>query len=581
MPNYQDLEKGTKADTGGVTGSVRVTLDDGSMYQLKQSISKQEYLRRLKANNTDRENFVEVIASNIAIAFAGAEKAPKVSVLYDPDTKTTPVASKYLTGDNVRSLDQFIFDQVANPNKRKHMKCVAGTSAATVDQGVDGEIMQPIKQSLADAIVLSALVGDHDINPGNLLVLTKGNMNVVAKIDYGHAGNDLLNFKGLGLMDRDTDNPLLDFFNRENIAGFGETGKSKLWRDYPGMIPSAEIITALRNYSDKYQEKVAEGTLEAMNDFEDLLDQLSNADPPDIENLNHVKNSLAAIYQNVSGKEMDSSLDVHTALQVTLTEVNSFVSQNCQNAIQVANVMELQMKIEEYVNPNTSLDKKQDIKNQIEHLEKQTSLPMKDGAIQWVKISDKKPPFKGSVKEYMEFREHEMSKAASPPGSPELSSKGKDILGTLRRKINRSLSIPDFEQPMELDATIRVVNSSKLDAQTKDIAHAAKSYLEDNFEKLGEKKNIDAIVAVINVLSGVSVQNFSEKSQQLPNDFADHLSEIIPHDVIQNGNPQERVQVLLEWMTEKNQNNLQAESADKEENLSRPPSPGVIPPKNN
>ena len=104
MPiDYNKFDLTTAADSGGVTGSKRVKMDDKN-YQLKPSIKDNALKRRIKANWTDRENYGEVISSKIARSILitdSFEAAPNVSLVYDKVRKRTPVASKYLEGDKI------------------------------------------------------------------------------------------------------------------------------------------------------------------------------------------------------------------------------------------------------------------------------------------------------------------------------------------------------------------------------------------------------------------------------------------------------------------------------------------------
>ena len=83
MKRISDFNTQEKNHTGGVTGSVRVQDLTGKYYQLKPSIlDNPNYLRRIKAKHTDRENFGEVIASCIGRAFLPLE-VPEVCLVYD------------------------------------------------------------------------------------------------------------------------------------------------------------------------------------------------------------------------------------------------------------------------------------------------------------------------------------------------------------------------------------------------------------------------------------------------------------------------------------------------------------------
>ena len=97
--------------TGGVTGSARVKHKVKNIfYQLKPSILSNTLMRRFKAGHVDRENFGEVIASKISRSIMSGidrDSVPAVSLVYNSNLKQVQIASKYLTGNKVRTLDDY------------------------------------------------------------------------------------------------------------------------------------------------------------------------------------------------------------------------------------------------------------------------------------------------------------------------------------------------------------------------------------------------------------------------------------------------------------------------------------------
>ena len=97
--------------TGGVTGSARVKHKVKNIfYQLKPSILSNTLMRRFKAGHVGRENFGEVIASKISRSIMSGidrDSVPEVSLVYNSNLKQVQIASKYLTGNKVRTLDSF------------------------------------------------------------------------------------------------------------------------------------------------------------------------------------------------------------------------------------------------------------------------------------------------------------------------------------------------------------------------------------------------------------------------------------------------------------------------------------------
>ncbi len=256
MPiSFKEFNIRNAVNTGGVTGSIRVvreTQNSKHFYQLKPSILSNEFLRKLKAGGVDRENFGEVIAAKIGRSILqnpdGSEAVPDVSLVYDSENRQVSVASKYLTGKKVRTLDDYAQEQNLKIKFKRHATFVDGTKPISAGQyNISGDKHKEFRQGLANAIAVSALVGDHDVNPGNMMAVD----NKVARIDFGHAFNDLLNTaKIFGGGVRNKKNQMLDFLNRENVASFPPPGDiPKLWRDYPGMIPSQELANAFKEMS--------------------------------------------------------------------------------------------------------------------------------------------------------------------------------------------------------------------------------------------------------------------------------------------------------------------------------------------
>ncbi|STX29756.1 Uncharacterised protein [Legionella beliardensis] len=397
MKGISDFNTKEKNHTGGVTGSVRVQDLTGKYYQLKPSIlDNPNYLRRIKAKHTDRENFGEVIASCIGRALLPLE-VPEVCLVYDAEQKRLNVASKYLEGDKdgVRTLDGYVQEiGLVIPPGKKHAVFISENKEVTKP----GEVslahpgISELKPSLARALVLSAIVGDHDVNPGNMLVITEGGDNYVARIDFGHALNDLLNAPKLsGGQIEDKNNPILDFFNRAYVAGVPRA-QSKLWRDYPGMIPSQELVDALREMGQQFSSKATAGVSSAKHEFEEAIQHLETTG--DLKGIEHIKESLGAIYQNISGKKLAGSDNTAQALEKIFAEIENFTQTNGRNLNKVANIMQVQLDVDRALKLGIPLSQATN------HLLKSHDFPLKDGKIQWIR-TENCPPFSGSIEEYV------------------------------------------------------------------------------------------------------------------------------------------------------------------------------------
>ena len=181
---YDDFNS-TGIDTSGKTGSEQVSKGEDK-YQLKPSILNGKFTRRLKANFLDTENLSEVIASKIAQNFADSGHIPELDIVSHNNNAGIIIASKYIP--NVQ-CELSYFNDPKKLNKKRMVKINSkpnNNCVSIADQPI-------LKQDLADAIAISILVGDHDINPGNMIVYKdSNNQNRIARIDLGHSFNDLI-----------------------------------------------------------------------------------------------------------------------------------------------------------------------------------------------------------------------------------------------------------------------------------------------------------------------------------------------------------------------------------------------------
>jgi len=248
------------------------------------------------------------------------------------------------------------------------------------------------KKSLAKAIVLAALLGDHDINPANMVVVPdKNNQMNIAKIDFGHAFNDLLNTSPtFGGQLQDAQNPVFDFFNREHVAGAKFGGdESKLWRNYSGLIPSEEMIEALIELGNK---PIEQGINDAKLAFKAFRYQLREQGETSLEK--HVVQSMLAI-DRATNKGVQKESDPDKRIDAMFDNLTAFVNKNRENALKAANVMQLQLNVDNYLKHSGDIN---ELKAQYASLEKQ------EGAVQWIKTDKKFPAFNGNLEGYIAFQ---------------------------------------------------------------------------------------------------------------------------------------------------------------------------------
>ncbi len=359
----REFDLQSKEKTGGVTGSTKVQLRSGGSYQLKPSILDAKLYRQLKANQTDHENLGEVIAASIAQKILGPMRAPKVSTVYDDENKKILVASKYLdqvVGTlDVYGMEHYLTDQAPV----RHIKIVTENPDKTRGEIAWSELPQTVRDTLAEAVVASAIVGDHDINPGNMMVLTGDGeaLYEVARIDFGHAFNDLIHassaFNG-GL--HDADNPVFDFLNRTHLAGlFKRSEQSKLWRDYPGLMNSQELMNALLTIGNMDISKIEEGSEDAKKEFMALIQLLQRQG--DTDSLAHVLNALKHIYHAISSHVLEdihrNGEDAYVEHLVTTVfdEIKAYCKKNALNSKKAGETLGIQMTIDEAIKAKTDI----------------------------------------------------------------------------------------------------------------------------------------------------------------------------------------------------------------------------------
>lgn len=411
MPiEYSKFDIENAVNSGGVTGSICVEME-GKKHQLKPSILDNKFMRKLKAGWTDRENYGEVIASKISRAVlinSDFEAAPNVSLVYDKVSKKTPVASKYLEGDKVRTLDKYIKELNPNIKYKRHVKFVDGTKGK-VGKGeydISGEKNISLRKDIAKGIAGSIISGDHDVNPGNMIVVTKGGEDRVARIDFGHAFNDLLNAPEMfGGKVRNKDNQVLDFLNREQLADYKFGDQPKLWRDYPGMIPSQEMADAFKEISEA--SGLSDGVKAARQEFTDLLRDMERNN--DKEGIKHLQKSLKAISNNVSAVELNPKLSPEQFINAAFDNIEKFAKDNQNQMKDAAKLMQVQVDVDKMIEAKKkgiepSTEQMNQLKAQYAELEKIKGIGLKSGGVGWIKTDEKKPAHKGDLESYIKQR---------------------------------------------------------------------------------------------------------------------------------------------------------------------------------
>jgi hypothetical protein len=424
LPSYQPagvFAGAAAANAGGATGSKRVKVD-GENFQVKSSVQSASLLRRLKAGGLNTENYGEIIGTNVARAVVGranADLVPEVSLVHSVVDHQAGLSSKYLRNGK-GDLDAYYKSQAGKlPKGQKHVRIdLSGTRAG--EPGVLSLTGQAAKD-MARNLAVSALVGDHDVNPGNMIAVKNGDDGElrIGRIDFGHAFNDLITgiggraLGGGGVHDR-TGNRVLDFFNRETVSGnplVSGQQTAKLWRDYTGVVPSRHLAEALREMAANNDFRL--GLQQARGQIGELVDKLEAEGTPQArKELDEIAASLNKLSANI-GKPMSPRSARETVGQL-FRNLDAFFEEGRAQMAHVAGLCSLQADIDDYL----GMADKDTPEARQAHARLQKSydaLVQSRGtgrALTWMKFDKDTPAFEGDLAGYLAHRQRRLPQAA-------------------------------------------------------------------------------------------------------------------------------------------------------------------------
>ncbi|HSW18499.1 MAG TPA: hypothetical protein VLJ86_14870 [Ramlibacter sp.] len=415
-----------KASDLGHSGSKVLTSPGGDNYQLKLvgGISGKQFFKG------DTEVCAEVIASRLARAILAVRNegflVPDVALIQDDKAATFGLTSKYLSNCK-GNLDEFFAKQVGRPlEDRKSGAPVRAASSAAGDKddgershvkvvftrdgkvqlrngGTIVELGEEAAMDLAAHLLDSAQLGDHDVNPGNFMVLMVEGKFRIARIDFGHAFNDLIhavrgNSSLIGAGGQQFGNRMVDFFSRDGLMG----GQSKVWRDYDGLVPSETLVKALKARAAR-AEKVAQAVNTELDKVLREFKQMANAWPRDDVRHNALRTSLAQLNEKIGGAEGDVS-DTMTLIDRVGATIRTFVNTATQEQA-LAAVCELQVKVDESVRADIDGRRRDSVGayTAAETLAKQVPAAMQQ-KFQWLKVVPDRPPHIGDIQSYATHR---------------------------------------------------------------------------------------------------------------------------------------------------------------------------------
>ncbi|MEZ0386991.1 MAG: hypothetical protein ACAI34_07995 [Verrucomicrobium sp.] len=399
--------------SGGATGSGQAQFGR-HLYQVKGSVEHSEWKRKFKSGEMNHENYGEVIASNISRAMVSDKNhVPDVALRHDQGKSEAMVTSRYLQGGLGTLTEVYVKNVGPLPQGQgKHAKIHLDSDKPSGDgvMRLGATSSHDIRRNIA----LSALMGDHDVNTGNMIMLADGH---VGRIDFGHAFNELIcgvrgvdkHFGKTGV--EHESNRILDFFNRPEVGGFKKKDREpKLWRDYTGVGPSYDMASALREVAATDAAKASAGVDQAKSQFTELVNSLKDSeDPGDKALLKDVMKSLKQMATNV-GKPTSSDNPTEV-LNHVFASLEGFIMEGQTQMMEVADLCELQAQIDDFARmsePGEPIP--QAIQDKFNELRQDGStVRTRDGnGLTWMKTSSLHAPFKGDLTTYIATRRTEI-----------------------------------------------------------------------------------------------------------------------------------------------------------------------------
>lgn len=196
---------------------------------------------------------------------------------------------------------------------------------------------------------------------------------------------------------RNKNNQILDFINREEVSHLLPSLRvSKLWKAYDGVVPSEELASALTKISAVNINQISD----SLDKAQDALIELVKNQP----NLSdHVRKSLLVINDHING-DMITGLSDEATIRMCFINVKRFCQDRQEEMKSVAELMSLQLDIEQYIKrkPNpVELDK---LQNRYNILCRNSKLQAAGEGINWIKMSKDTPAFVGNFIEYIAKR---------------------------------------------------------------------------------------------------------------------------------------------------------------------------------
>lgn len=404
----QFLDK-ESVSSGGATGSGTKKVGKQGYQEKGGYETKDSLLSKIKMGFSNAENYGELMASNIAQGMLPEEDrglSPDVMLRRNPVTNETFITSKWLAGGQGDLNAYYKSEAGLLPGSEKRIKVNLGSNEPSGNGVVN--LSGPLAKDMMQLIMTRALLGDHDCNVGNFVIVkTEDGTLRAAGIDYGHALNDLISGTMAPLVGggvKFEGNRILDFFNRETVNHLLPSKQaSKLWRDFDGIQPSPQMAEAFRESAKSVQGGL-DGLAHAKQQFTEILTELQKDTSPSAKaRIEDFTKSLKAVASNIGMPEPKG--EPGEIIDKVFEGVANFLLEGAQQMNDMADLCSFQAKVNQFIattEPGTPIP--QELQEEFQSLREKPGIGSgkEDGKITFMKQSRDVPAFKGDLAGYIQ-----------------------------------------------------------------------------------------------------------------------------------------------------------------------------------
>lgn len=391
--------------------------------RVKLSNSNNATRKRVGLDPNIGDTIAEAVASEIAYALSGKGSgypaAPDVSFFVD-GKGGVGLVSRYITGcqGSIDEVHRKMLDE-QNPSIPKYSSTLKLKSHAIIiaggGEGLKVDLKEPnilrvggeFKREMYAEIIRRMMLGDHDNNPGNSLVVKdKDGREHIAGIDYGHAFNDLIKNFGPGGGHLPDGGGILDALNRPTVNGFPTGSTNKFRRSYRGVVSDPDFAEAMRAVTNP---KDIDNIRAAIQNATKVIDSLRKNGVPEKE----LRASLQTICARV-GKSIENPDELSFDAVIThfQSATSQFIEKNMEEAASVANILKVQNEVDQaFKNKRpTNMNLIQDLYEQDKKYLKGKN-PSSYSKVTWVRNDEDKKPVTCSLADYIVRRTKQLAEA--------------------------------------------------------------------------------------------------------------------------------------------------------------------------